>query len=171
MNHRVSTQSPGRLTVLAAVLAGLCAPAFADPSVPVVISQVYGGGGNSGATYRNDFIELFNAGTASVNVSGWSVQYASATDSSGGFGSANPSTNVPTVLSGTILPGHYYLIQEAAGAGGTTNLPTPDATGNIAMGATAARVALVNNGTALGALGVDCSQASHPTIVDLVGYG
>jgi hypothetical protein len=34
-------------------------------AVPVraglVISQVYGGGGNSGATYKNDFIELLNA--------------------------------------------------------------------------------------------------------------
>jgi hypothetical protein len=29
----------------------------------VVISQVYGGGGNTGATYTHDFIELFNSGT------------------------------------------------------------------------------------------------------------
>ncbi|MEQ1530867.1 MAG: hypothetical protein ABL925_16240, partial [Methylococcales bacterium] len=28
----------------------------------IVISQVYGGGGNTGATYKNDFIELFNRG-------------------------------------------------------------------------------------------------------------
>ena len=32
----------------------------------VTISQVYGGGGNSGATYKNDFIELYNAGTTTV---------------------------------------------------------------------------------------------------------
>ncbi len=51
------------------------------PAVPlqaqVVISQVYGGGGNSGATFKNDFIELFNRGSAPVDVAGWSVQYAS----------------------------------------------------------------------------------------------
>src|SRR5262249_26044331 len=47
-------------------------------SANLVISQVYGGGGNSGATYKNDFIEIFNRGTAAVSVSGWSVQYASA---------------------------------------------------------------------------------------------
>ncbi|MBK9051066.1 MAG: Ig-like domain-containing protein [Chloroflexi bacterium] len=40
------------------------------------ISQVYGGGGNSGATYTHDFIELFNAGTTTINLTGWSVQYA-----------------------------------------------------------------------------------------------
>ncbi|MCI0352292.1 MAG: lamin tail domain-containing protein, partial [Acidobacteriales bacterium] len=44
----------------------------------VVISQIYGGGGNTGAPYRNDFIELFNRGSNSVSVTGWSVQYASA---------------------------------------------------------------------------------------------
>ena len=43
----------------------------ATPGV-IVISQVYGGGGNTGATYKNDFIELFNAGGESVNITGWS---------------------------------------------------------------------------------------------------
>jgi hypothetical protein len=47
----------------------------------VVISQVYGGGGNAGATLKNDFIEIFNRGTAAQNLTGWSVQYASATGS------------------------------------------------------------------------------------------
>jgi hypothetical protein len=33
----------------------------------IVISQIYCGGGNSGATYTNDFIELFNLGPSTVN--------------------------------------------------------------------------------------------------------
>src|SRR5437016_7632795 len=86
-------------------------------STGVVISQVYGGGGNSGATLKNDFIELFNRGSAAIDVSAWSVQYASM------LGTSWQRTN----LSGSIAPGQYYLVQEAAGAGGTTNLPTPDA--------------------------------------------
>ena len=45
----------------------------------IVISQVYGGGGNSGATYKQDFIELFNRGTSPASLAGWSLQYASAT--------------------------------------------------------------------------------------------
>ena len=28
----------------------------------LVISQIFGGGGNSGAPFRNDFIEIFNNG-------------------------------------------------------------------------------------------------------------
>ncbi len=50
-------------------------------STDVKISQVYGGGGNAGADYRNDFIELFNRSATDVSVAGWSVQYASSTGS------------------------------------------------------------------------------------------
>jgi predicted extracellular nuclease len=135
--------------------------AYAAPSVPfdptanvVRISQVYGGGGNTGATLKNDFIELFNSGTSAASLSGWSVQYASATGSSWQV----------TTLSGTLAPGAYYLIQEAQGAGGTVDLPTPDAVGAIAMSATNGKVALVSSTTAL--------SGTCPTgVVDFVGYG
>ena len=54
-------------------------------AVPVraglVISQIFGGGGNSGATYKNDFIELLNASSVTINLAGDSVQYASSTGS------------------------------------------------------------------------------------------
>jgi len=126
-------------------------------STGVVISQVYGGGGNSGATLKNDFIELFNRGSAAIDVSAWSVQYASM------LGTSWQRTN----LSGSIAPGQYYLVQEAAGAGGTTNLPTPDATGTIAMSATAAKVALLSSQTTI-AGGTSCPTSG---VVDLVGYG
>src|SRR5439155_4081016 len=97
----------------------------------VVISQVYGGGGNSGSTYRNDFIELYNKGASPVNINGWSVQYAGATAAFMPQTTATPPTPLTTNLTGTIQPGHYYLIQESQGNGGTTNLPTPDITGGI----------------------------------------
>jgi predicted extracellular nuclease len=122
----------------------------------IVISQIYGGGGNSGATFKNDFIEIFNADGATVNLNGWSVQYASAAG----------TTWQVTPLSGSVAPGQYFLIQESQGAGGTTNLPTPNATGNIAMSATAGKVALVSSTTAL--------SGGCPTggaIVDFIGYG
>lgn len=120
----------------------------------VVISQVYGGGGNTGATLTNDFIELFNSGTSAISLTGWSVQYAS----------ASGSTWHITALSGTIQPGQYYLVQEAAGSGGTTPLPTPDVTGSIAMSLSSGKVALLNTTTVL--------SGTCPTgIVDFVGYG
>ena len=116
---------PRRKPLALGVLAALhFAPSVQAVSPDVVISQVYGGGGNSGATYKNDFIELFNRGTAPVSLNGWSVQYASSTG----------TTWSKTILTNVVLqPGQYYLVQEAVGTGGTVNLPTPDATGTIAM--------------------------------------
>jgi predicted extracellular nuclease len=137
------------------VIAGVVVPVPAAAVSPgIVISQVYGGGGNSGATYKSDFIELYNRGASAVDVTGWTVQYASSTGSSW-------ST---TTLAGTIGSGKYFLVQEAAGAGGTVDLPTPNGIGTITMSATAGKVALVNNSTAL--------TGTCPTgVVDFVGYG
>ena len=110
----------GGLALLCALLLAMIAfPAPARMvSSTLVISQVYGGGGNSGATLRNDFIELYNRGNTTVALTGWSVQYASAA----------ASTWQVTALNGSLDPGQYYLIQEAQGTGGTTNLPAPNAT-------------------------------------------
>lgn len=122
----------------------------------VVISQVYGGGGNSGATFRNDFIELFNRGDAPISLAGWSVQYAS---SSG-------TTWAVTALTGTIPAGGYYLVQQAQGSGGTTTLPTPNASGTIAMSATAGKVVLAQQTAALTG-----SCPTGATVIDRVGFG
>ena len=147
--------------------ASLLAPREADAGV--VISQVYGGGGNSGATFTNDFIELFNAGSTPQSLAGWSLQYASATGT-GNFGITNQLTLLPSI---TIGAGQYFLIQEAAGSGGTTALPTPDVTGSINLSATDGKVALVNGTATLGCNGgsTPCSAAAVALIIDLVGYG
>ena len=131
------------------------------PPTTVKISQVYGGGGNSGSTYTNDFIEIFNQSAVPVNISGWSVQYAGATVTT-------PWNVTPLCTSAPcyIQPGHYYLIQESAGAGGTTALPTADASGGVLMSGTQAKVALVASTVALTG-----ACPSDPTIVDKVGYG
>jgi uncharacterized protein len=124
---------------------------------PVTVSQVYGGGGNSGATYTHDFIELYNRSDEPVSLDGWSVQYASA---------AGTSWQV-TPLAGTLEPDTHYLIQQAAGTGGTTPLPTPDATGSTAMAATNGKVALVSATTALSG---SCPVGGG-SVVDFVGFG
>jgi DNA/RNA endonuclease G (NUC1) len=127
----------------------------------VVISQVYGGGGNSGATLKNDFIEIHNAGKTDVSVDGWSVQYAS---------SANTSWQV-TLLHGSLAPGQYLLVQEGKGLGGTADLPTPDDTGTVAMSATAGKVALVKSTAAL-SCGTSALPCPGPELIaDFVGYG
>ncbi|MGW5096010.1 ExeM/NucH family extracellular endonuclease [Streptomyces nodosus] len=138
-------------TALAMAVTGLsgfmAAPAHANPAgTGLVINEVYGGGGNSGSTYTNDYIELFNPTDASVDVRGWAVSYYSAKGNLGGT----------TALSGSVPAHGYYLIQEAQGTGGTTPLPTPDASGQLAMSATDGSVTLAD---ATGA------------VIDTVGFG
>jgi predicted extracellular nuclease len=147
------------LALAAAILLGGASPGSAAPSSGIVVNEVYGGGGNSGATYTNDFIELRNRGTAAVSLDGWSVQYHS--------GSATGAWQV-TQLSGSIAPGAIYLVAEAAGSGGTQPLPAAQTTGTIPMSGTAGTVAVVNGTTAL-----TCSDsaACQAASVDLVGYG
>ncbi|WP_443046536.1 lamin tail domain-containing protein [Streptomyces sp. DSM 40750] len=142
---------------------GVLPAAFAAPSTSAVIAEVYGGGGNSGATLVRDFIELGNAGSGAYDLSGYSVQYLP------GSPSASSQWQV-TALSGSVAPGGRYLVAEAAGSGGTTALPTADATGSIAMSASSGTIALVAGTTALTCkTAADC--AADSSVVDLVGYG
>lgn len=135
---QMTTRSRPRAALIGLLACALLAAGGA--SAQVVISQSYGGGGNSGATYTHDFIELFNRGSTPVSLAGWSVQYASA---------AGTSWQVTPLGSHVLQPGQYYLIQQAAGGGGTTPLPTPDVIGGTAMGGTSGKVALVNSTSAL----------------------
>src|SRR5512145_1475497 len=130
------------------------------------ISQVYGAGGNSGAVYRNDFVEIFNSGSTTASLSGMSIQYASAT------GGGNFGSNI-LALNGSLAPGHYFLAQLANGGSNGALLPAPDATGTISMAAGAGKVALVNSATGLACNGGSnpCTAAQLALITDLVGYG
>ena len=134
-------------------------------SSDLVISQVYGGGGNTGAQYRSDFVEIFNRGSVAVSLAGKSIQYASAT------GTGNFGANGVTLLLGTLQPGQYYLVQLANGTNGAA-LPTPDVAGTTNMSGTGGKVALVNStgGLACNGSSTPCSAAQLALIVDLVGW-
>jgi predicted extracellular nuclease len=127
----------------------------------VVISEVYGAGGNSGAAYNRDYIELFNPTSAPVSLDGMSVQYRSA------GGSVDPSGVTP--LTGTIGPKSYYLVAEAGGANGAA-LPSPQVTGTFNMSATSGTVFLANQTGALTTPPTG-SVTGNPAIADLVGFG
>ncbi len=149
------------LVLLCFVSLLVAAPLAHGASSGVVLSQVYAGGGNSGATYTTDFVELFNRGAASVDLSGWTIQYASAAG----------TTWSATALAGTMQPGRYYLVQLASGGAAGTALPSADATGTTNLATTGGKVALVHDPTPLtcGASAGSCSTA--PLVEDLVGYG
>jgi uncharacterized repeat protein (TIGR01451 family) len=155
---------PFSLLVLFTLFAATAAHAV---SPNIVISQVYGGAGCGSAgcsTYKNDFIELFNRGNASVTLTNWSVQYAAQTGTSWQV----------TTFSATIPAGGYLLISEAGNANGVNSLPTPVdvSTGTISMSATSAKVALVNTNSALtGRCGNGATLTLPASVVDFVGYG
>ncbi|MCA8829463.1 choice-of-anchor D domain-containing protein [Hymenobacter pini] len=123
----------------------------------VVISQVYGGGGNSNAPFNADFIELHNVTGSPVSISGWSVQYTS------GSGSTWSVQAVPANT--TLAAGAYYLVRASSAGSNGNALPTPDLTASFNMSNSAGKVALVGNSTAL------TSGCPASGVLDFVGYG
>lgn len=150
MDNRITL----RAIALAAVMA--CQPAFA---ADVVISQMYGAGGNSGATLRYDYVELFNRGSSTVAVGGWTIQYASASGTSWGKAELPAGTSID--------PGKYFLVKLASSNTAVgTDVPADFYSASVNMSGASGKVALVNNNTALTG-----AQPSSAAIQDVVGYG
>ena len=152
---------PLLVLTLVIVTGALVPPAAHAASTDLVVSQVFAGGGNAGAPFTNDFVELFNRGSTSADLSTWTVQYTSA---SGATWQATP-------LSGSVQPGHFYLVQLASAAAIGSPLPTPDAVGTTNLAVSGGKVALVRENTLLtcGASPGSCSGDTR--IADLIGYG
>jgi len=147
----------GSVTVTNGFGSGASSSALAVTVLPVVISQIYGGAGSTGAIFNQDYIELYNRSASTQSLAGWSVQYAGATG----------TTWASTLLSGSIGAGKYYLVALGGGTSGSA-LPNPDVTGTMAISATVGKVALVNFATALS--GVNPSGTTSG-LQDFVGYG
>ena len=171
MKHRIIRRYVVSILAMFMVLTYLTPKVHALPvsemgKGPVVIHQVYGGGGNNDSTYLHDFVVLQNLSDEDVDLTGWSLQYASA---AGVFDLSNV-----TSLSGTIAANGYYLIQQAAGTG-TTQLAlplTPDVISNVKMSATNFKLALVSNTKPIASKDQPSELvAQYPNIVDYLGAG
>ncbi|MDO5617990.1 ExeM/NucH family extracellular endonuclease [Kocuria sp.] len=148
----------------------IAAPAGAEP-VPeqpalgdhVVINEAYVNGGSANAPYTHKFVELYNPTDTAVDLTGWSLQYRSATGT-------GPSNNV-VQLTGTIEPGEFYLV--AGGSNGTAGQPLPqadlDAGSRLNPAGTRGTFVLSDAATAL-ALPAG-SVTGTDGVVDLLGYG
>jgi uncharacterized protein len=163
----------GRVLLISAILTLWTAtvPRAARAASPnIVISQVFGGG-NSGAPFSNDYIELFNRGTVAASVGGWSLQYTSATGTGNLGATTGQLTELPDV---SLEPGQYLLVEEASNAAVGAPLPAPDVTDPTPtnMSATGGKVAMVSSVTPLGCNGgsTPCPPDALAQIVDLVGY-
>jgi hypothetical protein len=141
------------------------AQAPTDPGLR--ISQVYTRGGESGAAYQKDFIELFNRGTTTVDLNGWSIDLKGI-EGFGGVGNAHISFSSNFSL--PIGPGRHFLIGfEGSGTNGQSlspDIPTPF----ISLGGLGGQIALIAPGKSLPG---GCPASPDPTgaVVDFVGYG
>ncbi len=145
----------------------------------VVISQIYAGGGSGtvGTTYTRDYVELFNRGTAAIDISGYAIQYASGTSTSGNY-----VANAVTATPGTpinLQPGQYYtVVLGTAGAAGATiaqgaaagNADYVTATSTSSLSNAQAKLALTNNTTPLVITAATTPPASA-AVQDFVGFG
>lgn len=156
-----------KLLKLAAIFATTFVATAVASDNGLVISQVYGSGGNSGAAFRNDYVELFNSSSTAINLGGFSVQYASAT------GTGNFANGVVALPSVSLQPGQYFLVQQASGGAAGNLLPTVDAMGIVSMAGASGKVVLVNATAGLACNGgsTPCNMEQTAQIIDLVGYG
>lgn len=147
----------GAIAVVSTHGTGTSSTVFTIVQSPVLISQIYGGGGNNGATYRNDYVELYNRSDATVSLAGWSLQYSSASGTT--WSAAN--------LSGSIAAGKYCLISLASGGPFGSSLPTADVIGGVNISSSNGKLALRNSTTAF----TGSSPLGAAGLQDFVGYG
>src|SRR5665213_598485 len=157
LRHHFSVSLLSRFAACLMLL--VCVPSvWAAGSTTVVISQIYTAGGNSGAVYNADYVELFNISSTAQSLNGFALQYSSAAGTTG--------TVIALPAGITLQPGQRYLIQGTAGANGTAMPNAADAAlSTLAMGGSAGKIYLTNNQIAL------ANVCTDPSIVDFVGYG
>ncbi|WP_340538221.1 ExeM/NucH family extracellular endonuclease [Nocardioides sp. GXZ039] len=150
----------GALVATPLVLGLSAAPSQAAVAGDLVINEVFGGGGNSGAPYNADFVELYNPTSAPISLTGRGLQYRSSNGGSGGV----------AALRGSVPAGSTYLIQVSdAGANGAPVDADLTTQAKLTMSGTAGQVLLLTSTTAYaGPAGDTTAEAS---VIDMVGYG
>jgi len=124
----------------------------------VVLAEVYGGGGEQGSYWNNDYIVLYNPTASPVDLSTWSVQYAV----------FNSSTWLVTNLAGSILANGYYSIELAGDGQGVAPLPfTPNVIGTTNLDKNKGKIALANFQNALSV----SNPVGQAGVIDFIGYG
>jgi hypothetical protein len=121
-----------------------------------VLSQVYIGGGLSQSVYNARFVELHNRSGSPISLSNYSLQYASATATTGSW--------VTGQLGGTLAPGGYFLVQLGlVGSVGASLMPDL-VLASPQPSSLAGKLALVQGSTVL-------TGQCPAGVVDLLGYG
>jgi hypothetical protein len=132
----------------------------------VRISQIYTRGGEAGAVYRNDFVELFNTGNSTVDINGWLLVL----NTTEGSTTTSSAVNVLSTRGLGIEPGKHLLIQLAGGTDGQL-LPSPDfSVPPMRLGSTSGQLALLNKNQTI-QFGQCLAKDTTGVVEDFVGYG
>src|SRR5215207_705762 len=167
----------------AAAFAGVAGTASAQTttqgSPDLVISQVYTRGGEAGATFRNDFVEVFNRGSVTVNLSDYTLQVLANLPASPGFPGGLTPVAVRFVSSGgsvPLAPGKYVLYQFGSSGNNGAVLPlTPDNDSstpvNVNLPSDRGRIALAQGGPTHPYVRYGCAVGVDAALADFFSYG
>ncbi|MET3635781.1 ExeM/NucH family extracellular endonuclease [Curtobacterium oceanosedimentum] len=148
-------------TIVAAPLVSVTTAVANPAGTGLVISEAYLKGGSANQPFTNKFVELENPTDAPVSLSGWTLQYRSAT------GTASFATGA---LSGTVPAKGSFLVQMGSNGKVGAALPTPDAVTGLNPSGTTGTLVLSDQASAL-ALPAGAVATGTPGVVDLLGYG
>ncbi|MET0650067.1 MAG: Calx-beta domain-containing protein [Pyrinomonadaceae bacterium] len=175
INNRTALTMPCRM-LARALFALLACATLAGPtpaqtlntgSPDLVISQIYTRGGEAGASYQKDFIEIFNRGTEPVDMNNYGLHMSSINSSASVFVRLGSSPHR------VVQPGRYILIG-LKGDGTNGQSFTPDIDLSLIPGpvpinlnpTTGLVVLLAPDGSFQG-----CPNSQSTGVVDYVGYG
>lgn len=149
---------------------GLLAQSTADSNIR--ISQIYTRGGEAGATFQNDYIELFNRGNVDVDVSGWSLNITNFSGTPPNIQYSASNIKFSSAISLIISPGSHLLIK--FGGSGTNGQPitTVDIDLNpVPLSDTGGQIVLLAKDKTLPFSYCPAAPDLTGVVVDYVGYG
>ncbi|HXI25371.1 MAG TPA: Calx-beta domain-containing protein [Pyrinomonadaceae bacterium] len=132
----------------------------------IVISQIYTRGGETGAIYQNDFIELYNRSNSVVDINGWMLHITT-------FEGSFPSVvGVRFVSSSSIpiLPGMHMLFTFTTGGANGQPLNGDFPVPFVSLGSAGGQIVLLGKDKNLPA-GCPASPDLTGAVIDYVGYG
>jgi hypothetical protein len=132
----------------------------------VVIAELYPGGAGGSSTFKKDFIVLYNRSNSNISMTGWSLQYAAAATATFTIGSSSLIFGDVSIAARS----YFLILTGSPGSAGADITNYNLTTGALSMSASAGKIALANNSTAITFTAGPNSTFSANTI-DYIGYG
>ncbi len=135
-SKRVKFLSSAGVALVCLLGFGSMVPGQSIADANIVISQIYTRGGETGAIYQSDFIELYNRGNSVVDINGWSLNINTFE------GSSASAVGVRFISSGTIpiFPGMHMLFTFTTGGGNGQPLSGDFPLPFVSLGATGGQI-------------------------------